>query len=123
MNGIYQASKFGLEGMSEALAQETRHLGIKVTIVQVGHMESGFGRPPAPGQPQLAAYADQRARLSGVGARKGKDPDALAQKLLRVVDAAEPPLRVLLGRPLQDIRAVYEERLQNWEQWSQVLDG
>jgi NAD(P)-dependent dehydrogenase (short-subunit alcohol dehydrogenase family) len=38
MNGIYQASKWGLEGMSEALAQETRHLGIMVTIVLVAHM-------------------------------------------------------------------------------------
>ena len=123
MNGVYQASKWGLEGMSEALAQETRHLGIKVTIVQAGHMESGFGRPPAPDQPMLDAYAEPRALLSGVGSRKGNDPADLATDLLKVVDAEEPPLRVLLGRPITDIRTAYEERLANWEVWAEKLIG
>jgi NAD(P)-dependent dehydrogenase (short-subunit alcohol dehydrogenase family) len=123
MNGIYQASKWGLEGLSEALAQEARHLGIKVTIVQVGHMESGMARPPAPDQPVLDAYAEPRALLTGVGSRKGNDPNALARKLLKVVDADEPPLRVLLGRPLQDIARAYEERLRTWSKWVAKLDG
>jgi NAD(P)-dependent dehydrogenase (short-subunit alcohol dehydrogenase family) len=122
MNGVYQASKFGLEGMSEALAQESRHLGIKVTIVQVGHMESGFGRPPAPDQSVLDAYAAPRAQLSGVAGRKGNDPSILALDLLKVVDTAEPPLRVLLGRPLADIRAAYEDRLVTWEEWARRLE-
>lgn len=122
MNGVYQASKWGLEGMSEALAQESRHLGIKVTIVQVGHMESGFGRPPAPDQPVLDAYAEPRAALSGVAGRKGNDPNDLAADLLKVVDAEAPPLRVLLGRPLTDIRVAYEERLATWEEWVRKLE-
>jgi NAD(P)-dependent dehydrogenase (short-subunit alcohol dehydrogenase family) len=117
MNGAYQATKWGLEGMSEALAQESGNLGIKVTIVQVGHMESGFGRPPAPGQAVLDAYAEPRAQLGDVAGRKGNDPDALAARLLPVVDAADPPLRALLGRPLDDIRAAYEARLRTWEEW------
>ena len=109
--------------MSEALAQEARHLGIKVTIVQVGHMESGFGRPPAPGQPELEAYAAPRAQLGGVASRRGNDPNALAAKLLKLVDAPDPPLRALLGRPLDDIREAYEQRLENWAEWSARLDG
>jgi NAD(P)-dependent dehydrogenase (short-subunit alcohol dehydrogenase family) len=121
MNGIYQASKWGLEGMSEALAQETRHLGIKVTIVQVGHMETNMGRW-TPAGPRLDAYDAPRAQLSGVAARKGNDPDALALKLLKVVDAEDPPLRVLLGRPLDDIRAAYEQRVGTWEEWIPLLE-
>jgi NAD(P)-dependent dehydrogenase (short-subunit alcohol dehydrogenase family) len=121
MNGIYQASKFGLEGFSEALAQEGAHLGIKVTLAQVGHMESGMGRPPAPDQPELEAYAQPRALLSGVGSCKGNDPAMIAAKLLRVVDAPEPPLRVLLGRPITDIRNAYEARLKLWEEWADIL--
>jgi NAD(P)-dependent dehydrogenase (short-subunit alcohol dehydrogenase family) len=121
MNGVYQASKWGLEGMSEALAQETRHLGIRVTIVQVGHMESGMGRPPAPDQQQLDAYESPRALLTGVGSRKGNDPADIAQGLLRLVDAPDPPLRALLGRPLDDIRAAYDERLVTWAEWSERL--
>jgi NAD(P)-dependent dehydrogenase (short-subunit alcohol dehydrogenase family) len=121
MNGVYQASKWGLEGMSEALAQESRHLGIRVTIVQVGHMESGFGRPPAPDQPLLEAYALPRAQLGSVAGRKGNDPNILAADLLKVIDAPDPPLRVLLGRPLADIRAAYEDRLAGWEEWARRM--
>ena len=121
MNGVYQATKWGLEGMSEALAQEARHLGIKVTIVQVGHMESGMGRPPAPNQPELEAYGEQRALLTGVGSRKGNEPADIAAGLLRLVDAPDPPLRALLGRPLTDIRAAYETRLALWEEWANRL--
>jgi NAD(P)-dependent dehydrogenase (short-subunit alcohol dehydrogenase family) len=121
MNGVYQATKWGLEGMSEALAQEAAHLGIKVTIVQVGHMESGMARPPAPGQPELGAYAEQRALLTGVGSRKGNDPADIAAGLLKLVDAPDPPLRALLGRPLDDIRAAYDARLTLWEKWAERL--
>ncbi len=122
MNGIYQASKFGLEGFSEALAQESAHLGIKVTLAQVGHMETGMARSPAPDQPELEAYAQPRALLSGVSGRKGNDPAMIAAKLLQVVDASEPPLRVLLGRALTDIRNAYDARLELWEEWSRVLE-
>jgi NAD(P)-dependent dehydrogenase (short-subunit alcohol dehydrogenase family) len=121
MNGVYQASKWGVEGMSEALAQETRHLGIKVTIVQVGHMESNMGRWTAEGPP-LEAYDLPRAQLSGVAGRKGNDPHLLARRLLKIADVEEPPLRVLLGRPLDDIRAAYEQRLKTWEEWIPNLE-
>jgi hypothetical protein len=80
-------------------------------------MESGFGRPPASDQSVLEAYAGPRALLAGVGGRKGNDPSALALDLLKVVDSDEPPLRVLLGRPIDDIRAAYEARLATWEEW------
>jgi NAD(P)-dependent dehydrogenase (short-subunit alcohol dehydrogenase family) len=123
MNGVYQASKWGLEGLSEALAQESRHLGIRVTTVQVGHMETDFGRSVKPDGPPLDAYDKPRASMSGVAGRKGNDPRELAPRLLRVVDAEDPPLRVLLGRPLSDIRAAYEERLASWQAWSDRLDA
>jgi hypothetical protein len=80
-------------------------------------MESGFGRPPAPDQPLLDAYGQPRALLSGIGGRKGNDPAALALDLLKIADCDDPPLRVLLGRPLDDIRAAYEARLATWEEW------
>ena len=121
MNGIYQASKWGLEGMSEALAQETRHLGIKVTIVQAGHMDTNMGRWAAEG-PRLEAYDAPRAQLGSVAGRKGNDPNVLARKLLTIVEAEDPPLRVLLGRPLGDIRAAYEQRIRTWEEWIPLLE-
>jgi NADP-dependent 3-hydroxy acid dehydrogenase YdfG len=123
-NGVYQATKFGIDGMSEALAQETAHLGIKVTIAQVGHMSgTGFARQAKSVGLQLEAYEQPRARLAVVSGRKGNDPTAIAAKLLKVVDSSDPPLRVLLGRPLEDIRAAYEARLKTWEEWQHMLEA
>jgi NAD(P)-dependent dehydrogenase (short-subunit alcohol dehydrogenase family) len=118
-NGVYQASKWGIEGMSEALAQEAGHLGIKVTTCQVGHMETEFGRSVAAKGPPIEAYAQLRQQLGAY--RKGQDPDEIAAQLLKVVDMDQPPLRVLLGRPLADIRQAYEERLALWEKWEGKL--
>jgi NAD(P)-dependent dehydrogenase (short-subunit alcohol dehydrogenase family) len=121
-NGVYQASKWGLEGLSEALAQEASHLGVKVTLVQVGHMESGFGGSAAAEGPPLEAYARFRQQLAaGAHVRKGNDPKDIAAKLLKLVDAEAPPLRALLGRPLSDIRAAYEDRLETWAAWERRL--
>lgn len=122
MNGVYQATKWGLEGMSEALAQESAHLGIKVTTVQVGHSDSKFGRAPVTDQPVLDAYAEPRARLGAVGGRKGNDQGELGRRFLQIVDAPDPPLRVLLGRRIDDIRAAYESRLALWEEWQAAME-
>lgn len=123
MNGVYQSSKYGVEGLSESLAQEARHLGIRVTIVQAGHMETGMGRHARSEGPPIAAYDQPRAQMGGVAGRKGNDPRDLAPKLLQLVDLPDPPLRMLLGRPIDDIRATYEQRLATWTEWSRILDG
>jgi NAD(P)-dependent dehydrogenase (short-subunit alcohol dehydrogenase family) len=117
--GVYQASKWGLEGLSEAVSQETAHLGIKVTLVQAGFMETNFGASVASeGQP-IEAYARFRQRPPGPPP-KGADPNDLARRLMRVIDAEDPPLRVLLGRKVDDIRAAYEARLEQWDDWAEV---
>ena len=121
INGVYQASKWGLEGLSESLAQECRHLGIKVTTVQVGHMDTDLGRTVKAQAEPIDDYAVPRQAMSAVSGRKGNDPREIAAQLLRVVDSDDPPLRVLLGRPIDDIRAAYEERLMNWQEWSRRL--
>jgi hypothetical protein len=86
-------------------------------------MESEMGRPPVPDQPELEAYAKPRALLTGFGSRKGNDPADIAAKLLKLVDATDPPLRALLGRSLDDIKQAYEDRLSGWSQWAKRLDG
>jgi hypothetical protein len=52
---------------------------------------------------------------------KPGDPQASARALLKIVDAAEPPLRVFFGElPLQLAKSDYENRLKTWEQWQPV---
>lgn len=123
LNGIYQSSKYGIEGLSESLAQESRHLGIKVTIVQAGHMETGMGRYARSDSPPISAYDGPRGQMSGVSGRKGNDPNDLAPRLLQLVDLPDPPLRMLLGRPIDDIRATYEQRLRTWEDGPRIFEG
>jgi NAD(P)-dependent dehydrogenase (short-subunit alcohol dehydrogenase family) len=118
MNGVYQASKFGIDGMSESLAQEAKHLGIKVTIMQVGHMsDTGLGRTAKSAGAPLSAYDPMRAAMAQTSGRRGNTPKDLTAKILKVVDSDNPPLRVLIGRPLTDIKAAYEERLKLWAEW------
>lgn len=122
LNGAYQATKFGIDGWSESLAQEAAHLGIKVTIAQVGHMGgTGLGRTAASVGLPIAAYAPVRETMKAVSGRTGNDPHDIAPKLLQIADADTPPLRVLVGRPLQDIKAAYEDRLRLWAEWEQTL--
>jgi NAD(P)-dependent dehydrogenase (short-subunit alcohol dehydrogenase family) len=121
LNGAYQATKFGVDGLSESLAQEAAHLGIKVTIAQVGHMGgTGLGRTAASEGPPIGAYAPIRETMKAVSGRSGNDPHDIAPRFLQIVDAETPPLRVLVGRPLHDIRTAYEERLRLWAEWEQT---
>jgi NAD(P)-dependent dehydrogenase (short-subunit alcohol dehydrogenase family) len=118
MNGVYQSSKFGIDGMSESLAQEAKHLGIKVTIMQVGHMsDTGLGRTAKSVGAPIAAYDPMRASMAQTSGRRGNTPKDLTEKILKVVDSKHPPLRVLVGRPLTDIKVAYEERLKLWAEW------
>jgi NAD(P)-dependent dehydrogenase (short-subunit alcohol dehydrogenase family) len=116
-NGVYQATKWALEGLSEAVAQEAGHLGVKVTLVQAGYMETNFAASLRQEGPKLEAYARFRQRPPGPPP-KGADPAELMPKLMRIVDAPDPPLRVVLGRPVADIRAGYEARIKLWEEWA-----
>ncbi len=125
--GAYHASKWALEGFSQALAGEVADFGIRVTIIEPGGFATDWAGPSAKRSEQNPAYdaareqmAEQRARRAGSGPG---DPVASARALMRVVDADEPPLRVFFGSaPLSIARADYEGRLATWEQWQDVAE-
>ena len=118
--GLYHASKWGLEGFSQALASEVKDLGIKVTIVEPGGFATEWGGPSAKRAQTLAAYDSARASLANVRTASAPgDPEATGPVMLKLVDMAEPPLRLFLGdHGLSMIRKEYAERLATWEKWN-----
>ena len=120
--GLYHASKWGLEGFSQSLATEVAGFGIKVTIVEPGGFATEWGGPSAKRATPMPAYDGARAAIAQVrGASTPGDPDATGRAILKVVDAAEPPLRIFFGSGgLPMTRAEYARRIETWEAWNDV---
>jgi NAD(P)-dependent dehydrogenase (short-subunit alcohol dehydrogenase family) len=96
--GGYHASKWALEGLSDALAQEVAGFGTKVTLVEPGNFATGLGGSSAVRAEPLAAYDGVRAAMAAdVSGDARRDPAAAGPALLKIVDAENPPLRVFLG--------------------------
>jgi NAD(P)-dependent dehydrogenase (short-subunit alcohol dehydrogenase family) len=122
--GIYHASKWALEGFSQALAQEVAPFGVHVTLIEPGGFDTDWAgssskrSAPLPDYKEVHEEAD-RARSQRTA--KSGDPKASAAAVLKIVDAPEPPLRVFFGElPLQLAKADYESRLKTWEEWQPV---
>jgi NAD(P)-dependent dehydrogenase (short-subunit alcohol dehydrogenase family) len=120
--GLYNASKWGLEGMSEALSQEVASLGIQVTLIEPGGFSTDWSGSSAVHAAPIPAYDGLRnaraARNAGV---KSGDPIASSAAILKLVDTENPPLRLLLGTaPTQIVPQIYEQRLKVWAEWEDV---
>ncbi len=118
----YHASKWALEGFSQALAQEVAEFGIHVTLIEPGGFATDWAGDSARRSAPLPAYDAARERRAAQRAAQAPgDPEASAAALLRVVDAQEPPLRVFFGTaPLEIARRDYASRLATWEEWDDV---
>lgn len=123
--GAYHASKWALEGMSQSLAAEVAPFGVRVTIVEPGGYATDW-LAAAPYAEPLDAYAAQRAEFEAARVERRADlgdPAAARSAILEIVDAAEPPLRVFLGKyAFPHAKADYEQRLAEWERWQPLAE-
>jgi len=124
MVGMYHASKWALEGLSQALAQEVADFGIKVTLIEPGYYGTDFAGSSQKRAAVNHAYdafreevdAERKANYPAPG-----DPTATRKAVLQVVDADEPPLRIFFGDgPLALAAEEYESRLATWRAWEPV---
>ena len=123
--GIYNASKWALEGFTQSLAAEVADFGIKVTLIEPGGYSTDWGGASAKHATENPAYdefrvkaAEQRkARLGGTPG----DPVATREAVLQIVDAENPPLRIFFGdAPLGVATRDYESRLAEWNAWDDL---
>ncbi|MFZ4841235.1 SDR family NAD(P)-dependent oxidoreductase [Mycetocola saprophilus] len=120
--GIYEGAKFAVEGISEALAAEVAQFGIRVSIVEPSGYATEFlsanSLGSAPTMPEYDALREELAASLGEGDLG--DPAASAGAILALVDAEDPPLRLMLGNLLPFVKDVYARRIATWEAWDHV---
>ncbi len=123
-NAYYSSTKFALEALTEALAQEVKPLGIKVTAIEPGAFRTDWAaRSMWESSTPIGDYD------ANVGARKTMikefakhlpgDPRKVAEAVLMVTTLDEPPLRLLLGRDVltavRDKLAAFSASIDEWE--------
>lgn len=99
---LYGAAKFALEGFSEALRDEVAPLGIRVTLVEPGAFRTEFAgdsnmRPERVIEDYRPVIDPIREYLYGNSGKQPGDPRKAALAMIHAVEAAQPPLRLLLG--------------------------
>src|ERR1700678_1078862 len=99
MIGFYAATKWAVEALHESLAQEVSPFGLSVTIVEPGAYATDFGKS-AKVADVLEPYANFRKRfMARLTSLERGDPKATAEAILKLVDANDPPLRLVqIGR-------------------------
>ncbi len=98
---LYDASKFALEGYSEAVRHELRSQGIHVSIVEPGFVRTGLARKAQTGARPIDDYSSWRERAARAVLRhedRGTAPEAVAGQILRILDSRSPRLRYKVGR-------------------------
>ncbi len=124
-NAAYAASKFALEGWSEALSKELAPFDIKVTIVEPGGFRTEWaGRSIVKAAP-LAAYdeviAERRAYIEHMHGRQPGDPARAAQALIAAVESEHSPLRLPLGTDAFTlIRQHVQQHLNDLDRWESL---
>jgi NADP-dependent 3-hydroxy acid dehydrogenase YdfG len=127
--GIYNASKFALEGFSEALAQEVSPLGINLTIVEPGPFRTGFANAGfVQSQNKIDDYQSTsgafKERMKAVDGKQEGDPVKAAQAIIQITNMENPPLRLPLGKvPLTTIQMKIDSVQKDLNDWRGVAES
>jgi len=124
--GVYCATKFAVEGLSEALSDELRPLGIWSTVVEPGFFRTDFlsSTSLASTKARIDDYTEtvgrMRAYAAGADHQQPGDPKKLSQAILKLADSASPPVRLPLGS--DTVAAVRKKNQQVEAELNQWLD-
>jgi NAD(P)-dependent dehydrogenase (short-subunit alcohol dehydrogenase family) len=127
--GYYNATKFAVEGLSEALAKEVEPLGIKVLIVEPGPFRIDWaGRSIKQTRREIGDYAEtagaNRRRIRGYSGKQPGDPARAAEAIINAVESPTPPLRLVLGRAgMEAVRAKLDSLRRDLDAWEETTLG
>ena len=118
-NSMYHATKFGIEGFCEALAQEVAQFNIGVTMVEPGGARTEFRYGSAKVAKLMPEYKSCHGFLNMLDASKGLapgDPVKMAERIIKSVDKTPAPLRMVLGSQALDATITrLKERVADYE--------
>ncbi|HET8728471.1 MAG TPA: SDR family NAD(P)-dependent oxidoreductase, partial [Alphaproteobacteria bacterium] len=120
--GLYAATKFAVEGLSESLANEVATFGIRVTILEPGPFRTDFSNRSLSLASEMPEYAgtagEMRRYYAAVDGKQPGDPARAAKAILELVGSDAPPRRLLLGRTALDRlaakRARHDAEIEAW---------
>jgi NAD(P)-dependent dehydrogenase (short-subunit alcohol dehydrogenase family) len=120
--GLYNASKFAVEGLSESLATEVKGFGINVTLVEPNGFTTDWAGASAAQTTGMPEYdAVKAAFQAGLTDEAFGVPEATTPAVLKLIDAEKPPLRFFLGKQGYPwVKQTYEGRFAEWDSWNEV---
>lgn len=127
--GFYNATKYAVDGFSEALSKEVAPLGIKVTIIAPSGFRTDWaGRSAKDSATVITDYATTAGKnkgdIRGYSGNQPGDPVRAAKAMIMITETEHPPLRLLLGAAaLKGARAKVEELKHDIETWAEVSEG
>lgn len=127
--GFYNATKYAVDGLSEALYKEVSPLGIKVTIIAPSGFRTDWaGRSAKEADFTIEDYAGtarkNKGDIRGYSGNQPGDPVRAAKAMIAVTETENPPLRLLLGvAALKGARIKIEELKNDFDTWAATSEG
>lgn len=127
--GFYNATKYAVDGLSEALYKEVAPLGIKVTIIAPSGFRTDWaGRSAKDTTVKIDDYAATAGKnagdIRGYSGNQPGDPVLAAKAMIDITETEHPPLRLLLGAAaLKGARLKVEELKHDFETWAAVSEA
>jgi NAD(P)-dependent dehydrogenase (short-subunit alcohol dehydrogenase family) len=125
----YNATKFAVEGLSEALAKEVAPLGIKVLLVEPGPFRTDWaGRSLKKSSRQIPEYAETAGatlqRITGRSGKQAGDPVRAGEAIIKALESDKAPLHLVLGLvALETVRSKIEKLSDELDAWEQTSLG
>jgi NAD(P)-dependent dehydrogenase (short-subunit alcohol dehydrogenase family) len=127
--GYYNATKFAVEGLTEALSKECEPLGIRAFIVEPGPFRTDWaGRSLKMPKNAIADYAAtagiRRHNISGSSGKQAGDPIRACLAMIQAVESEKPPMRLVLGKmALDTARAKLAQVQTDLNAWQETTLG